>query len=184
MKKIFLTALMTAIVSFCYGQQIKKNPYKELYRTESGITFMQQVNFSNGTRIEMEKQLEKAKTDTEREMIAKMFKNILTVDEKMEKDGMFFISVPEHGLEEYSNITFSATREKMKDLLKVLCTGDFDDGDSVNARNVVITYHKESNMFSVSKSTGGVLEVGFVERKHFEKMYEIMTKLEVTPALK
>ena len=164
-------------MSLCYGQQIARNPYKELYRSESGVTLMQRTNISDETRISMEKQLEKATSDSERDMIKKSYSKSFEADKKMENDGMFFIYVPEKDLEEYNSISLMATKDKMKALLKVLSTGDFNNGDSVSERGVTFRYHGNGS-FTVGKTRGGVLEVGFANRDDFIRMYEIMEKIE------
>ena len=106
-------------------------------------------------------------------------------DKNLKGQDLFIVSIPEAGLEEYNNVSFSATMEKMTTLLKVLVEGDFNDGDYINDSGVKITYHV-GGMFSVGKTTAGIHEVGIIERQVFEKMYEIMMEIkgkQADPAL-
>jgi hypothetical protein len=169
---------MAMSLFICYGQEIHRNPYKKLYETENGITFSERVNFSDQTRIEMEKQLERAHSEEEKKMIKEMFKDLISEDERMKTERLFFVSVPAYETDGYSNITFSATKEKMENLLKVLCTGDFNNGDYVNHNKVVFTYSEKDDMFIVSETEYGITSTGFVHRKDFKEMYAKMKDLQ------
>ena len=178
MKKLFFVLLLTAFYFNCYGQEIRRNPYKTICEMESGVKFEERVNLADESRIALEKQLEKANTETEKEYYKKVFGEMIAFKEKMEKDGYYIISIPEFDLEGYSTIVFSATREEMMNLLKVLCTGDFGDGDSVKQKNVEFTYSAKDDKFTVSKTEWGVTSVGFVHRNEFKEMFEKMKALQ------
>lgn len=177
MKKLLLVLILTTFYFECYGQEIHRNPYKTICEMESGVTFEERVNLADESRIELEKQLEKAQTEAEKEYFKKVFGEMISSKEKMEKDGCFIISVPEFELEGYSTITFSATREEMMSLLKVLSTGDFRDGDFIKQKNVRFTYSEKTDKFTVSKTEWEVTSVGFVHRNEFKEMYEKMKEL-------